>query len=166
MATTNEKFTFFWNGPFSQWCWSPFKVGAELYNCAEQYMMVQKAKLFGDHDAVHDIFSTRDPALQKQIGREVSGYSDEVWQAIQDNGRPLCWNIVFTGSMAKFQQNEDLMKALMETEGTTIVEASPVDTIWGIGLSSSDPDANNRSKWRGKNWLGEVLTQAREELRK
>lgn len=160
----SEKFSLFWNGPFSQWTYSPFVVDSIAYNCAEQFMMAQKARTFGDNEALMAIMATEDPALQKQLGREVKGYSDEVWQAIQDNGRPLCWNVVFVGSAAKYEQNAELRDELLATAGTTIVEASPVDRVWGIGWHESDPEALDRSKWRGDNWLGEVLTELRDRL--
>lgn len=65
---------------------------------------------------------------------------------------------------AKFLQNDDILRELLKTVGTTIVEASPDDNIWGIGLSAEDPMAQNRSIWKGTNWLGEVLTSLRDEI--
>lgn len=160
----DEKFTPFWDGPFSQWCSSPFVIDSTEYSCAEQYMMAQKARLFGDHYALVGIISTQDPEEQKRIGRSIVGYSDDAWQQLEANGKPLCWNVVFKGNLAKFEQNEGLRKELFKTAGTTLVEASPVDTIWGIGLKQTDPRAQDRTKWLGKNWLGEVLTEVREAL--
>lgn len=58
----------------------------------------------------------------------------------------------------------DLKRALLATGGTTLVEASPGDTIWGIGLRASNPKASRRDQWRGTNWLGEILTQVRTEM--
>ncbi|MCK4501037.1 NADAR family protein [Candidatus Babeliales bacterium] len=164
MKQTNEKFTFFWDGPFSQWCESKFYSEGIEYNCAEQFMMAHKAELFADHNAVTAILATKDPVEQKRIGRSIEGYSDELWHGLRGNGRPYCWNVVRLGNRLKFEQHEGLMKELLKTAGTTLVEASPVDTIWGIGLKASDPLAQNRATWRGKNWLGEVLTDVRETL--
>src|SRR5690349_8988998 len=72
--------------------------------------------------------------------------------------------IVFRGNRAKFTTHRDLLALLLETHGSTLVEASPLDTIWGIGLAADDPSASDRSAWRGTNWLGEVLTRLRETL--
>ena len=160
----DEKFTLFWDGPFSQWCHSPFVINSIEYGCAEQYMMAQKAHLFQDHNAVVAILSTHDPEEQKRFGRGIVDYTDEAWQQVEANGKPLCWNIVFKGNLAKFRQNPGLAGELLKTTGTTLVEASPVDTVWGIGIKQTDPRARDRSRWLGKNWLGQVLTAVREEL--
>ena len=71
---------------------------------------------------------------------------------------------MFYSSPAQFSQDSKLKEALFATEGTTMVEAAPRDTIWGIGLGAKNPKARDRKEWRGKNWLGEILTQVREEL--
>jgi ribA/ribD-fused uncharacterized protein len=101
--------------------------------------------------------STTDPREQKKIGREVKNFDKKKWdQKVKD--------IVFRGNMAKFTQNEDLKKKLLATAGTTLVEASPHDKIWGIGLAETDPKAQKRETWLGTNWLGEVLTEVREAI--
>ena len=151
-----EKFTFFWDGPFSQWDPSPFGIQGQAYNCAEQWMMEQKAIFFKDEDARRRIMSTLSPRDQKAIGRKVRGFDPEAWDAVS-----RC--IVYHGNVAKFNQNPSHKKALLATAGTTIVEASPYDQIWGIGLAEGDPRAFNRKTWRGRNWLGEVLTALRED---
>lgn len=53
---------------------------------------------------------------------------------------------------------------MLDTAGTTLVEASPYDRIWGIGLAASNPKALDRKMWRGTNWLGQALTEVREEI--
>lgn len=153
-----EKFTFFWNGPFSQWYPSTFVVDGVTYNCAEQYMMAQKALLFKDLTAHAKIMSTDSPKEQKKMGREVRNFQVHKWEK-------RAKQVVKDGNLAKFGQNPDLKQVLLETEGTTLVEASPYDKIWGIGLAEDDPKAQDRSQWQGENWLGEVLTQVREELK-
>lgn len=149
-----EQFTFFWSGPFSQWHPSPFVIDGTTYNCAEQYMMAEKARLFGDAEAEARIMSAADPADQKRYGRQVRGFEKGQWDAVARD-------IVERGSYAKFTQNPDLRRTLLETRGTTLVEASPKDTIWGIGVAKDDPRAQNRSTWQGLNWLGAVLTTVR-----
>ncbi len=154
---TSERFTFFWNGPFSQWQHSPFQLDGIVYATAEQYMMAGKARLFEDAAALARILATDDPREQKALGRRVQGFDAARWNAVARD-------IVFTGNRAKFTTHRDLLQLLLETEGTTLVEASPLDTIWGIGLAADNPAAQDRASWQGSNWLGEVLTRLRDTL--
>lgn len=152
-----ETFHFFWSGPFSQWHPSVFVLNGVTYSCAEQYMMAEKARLFGDPTREAMILSTSDPAAQKRFGRQVQGFNDTLW-------RQHAQAIVKRGSLAKYQQNSDLLATLLATHPHTLVEASPSDRIWGIGLTGSDPRAKDRKTWLGHNWLGQILTEVREEL--
>ncbi|TXK76729.1 NADAR family protein [Paenibacillus sp. N3.4] len=156
-----EHFTFFWRSqsPFSQWHPSLFTLNGVQYNCAEQYMMVQKALIFKDADIAAKILKAHSPADQKKLGRQVKNFDSTIWAAV-------CKKFVYEANYAKFTQNSALKQSLLSTVGTTLVEASPVDTIWGIGLAEDHPDALDRKKWRGTNWLGEILTELREELLK
>lgn len=154
-----EQFTFFWAGPFSQWHRCKFTVDGVTYNCAEQYMMHQKALFFEDTETAKKIMATSSPKAQKALGREVTPFDAGKWDGVARD-------VVLRGNLAKFKQNPDLLALLMATKGTTLVEASPYDKIWGIGLKESDPKAKDRATWRGKNWLGQVLTAARELFEK
>jgi len=153
-----EKFTFFWSGPFSQWHPSEFWIGGVEYNCAEQWMMAEKARLFKDEHAERDIMTTHRPNEQKAIGRHVKNFDLGVWN---QNAKL----IVYRGNWAKYTQNFDLATELIKTQGTTIVEASPYDHIWGVGLEAGDPRINDRANWRGLNWLGEVLMAVRGDMK-
>lgn len=156
---SEEKFTFFWSGPFSNWHPSPFVLDGITYNCSEQYMMAEKARMFEDTSSLNRIMNAVDPSDQKRYGRSVTNFNKEKWDAVARN-------IVYRGCYAKFTQNLDLKKVLLATVGTTLVEASPEDYIWGIGLRKTDPKAKNRSTWRGLNWLGETLTKVRDQILK
>ncbi len=152
-----EKFTFFWSGPFSQWQPSTLVIDGMTYGCAEQYMMAEKARLFDDPTREELIMMTNSPAQQKALGRQVRGFVKAKWEDVARD-------VVYRGSYAKYAQNEWLKEKLLETGKRTLVEASPEDRIWGIGLKKTDPRAKKRSTWRGLNWLGEVLSQVRDEL--
>lgn len=156
---STEKFTFFYysRNPFSQWYLSTFTIDGIEYNCAEQYMMYQKAILFGDYKMAERILAHKDPHQQKMMGRQVSGFDGKVWA-------DMAKKIVYQGNYAKFSQDKALKKYILKTEGTTLVEASPSDIIWGIGLGMDDPKRFDRQAWRGTNWLGEVLMEVRKEL--
>lgn len=152
-----ERFTFFWSGPFSQWHKAPFQVDGCYYNTAEQFMMAEKARLFGDTETLAAILAAREPGEQKRLGRLVRGFNEKIW-------RSAARDIVYRGNRAKFTTHRDLLQLLFETEGTSLAEASPVDTIWGIGLAADAADATDRSKWLGMNWLGETLQRLRDDL--
>jgi ribA/ribD-fused uncharacterized protein len=154
---TREKFTYFYGGPFSNWLHCEFTVDGKSYSSTEQYMMAEKARLFGDKDAEEKIMKTRDPQKAKIAGRAVKGFSLDLWNS-------KARDIVYKGCYAKFQQNNGLLHAIKQTKGTTLVEASPTDQIWGIGWDADDAEAQSRDTWRGMNWLGEVLTKVRDDL--
>lgn len=158
-AETNleEKFHFFWDGPFSQWHSSPFKADGKEFNCCEQWMMAWKAIVFNDEDTLRKIMKSDNPAEQKALGRKVKNFDSEMWNS-------MAKGVVRIGNILKFKQNSDLREYMMSTGTDTIVEASPYDRIWGIGLSEDDPRAQSRSTWRGLNWLGEVLTMVKSEF--
>lgn len=152
-----EQFTFFWNGPFSQWYPSTFTMGANTFTRAEQAMMYGKAVLFRDIPVAIEIMNTDDPKVQKALGRKVKNFDPQIWDRYKRT-------IVYQANHAKFTQNPTLLKALLDTRGTTLVEASPYDRVWGIGLAEHDPLALNRETWKGQNLLGEILTELREDL--
>ena len=152
-------FTFFFTeaSPFSQWYRCRFVVGEKTFNCAEQYMMHGKALLFSDPDAASKILAADHPRDHKALGRKVKGFDDAAWKREREA-------IVLAGNRAKFTQNKELLEQLLATKGTTLVEASPYDRIWGIGLAATDPRAQDANQWRGQNLLGKILTRLREEL--
>jgi ribA/ribD-fused uncharacterized protein len=152
-----ETFTFFWRGPFSQWHPSRFVVGGITFTHAEQFMMYAKAMVFGDRDSAERVLQAKTPREQKALGREVQGFDEAVWVLFREG-------VVFQGSYAKYRQNPELRAALLATQGTTLVEASPTDRIWGIGLAEDDARARDRTQWLGLNLLGEALTRVREVL--
>jgi ribA/ribD-fused uncharacterized protein len=121
-------------------------------------MMHGKAMLFGDTATAREVLAAAHPKQHKALGRKVKPFVDETWKAKRIE-------IVTAGSRAKFTQNAELMALLLETNGTELVEASPYDRIWGIGLGANDPRASDPKQWRGQNLLGKILTALREELR-
>lgn len=153
------KYTFFWKNrsPFSQWYPSKFTDSfGHLFVCAEQYMMWNKAILFGDTETAVKILATTDPREQKGLGRQVRNFNHLVWEAV-------CQKVVTAGNYFKFSQNPKLLDALMGTGSTQLVEASPYDRIWGIGYEEHDALAN-LDNW-GKNYLGHCLVDVREWIK-
>ncbi|WP_454998543.1 NADAR family protein [Capnocytophaga granulosa] len=166
-SAKKPKFVFFWKpnaevvneSYFSQWQPSPFCVDVEEYCCAEQYMMAEKARLFGDEEVEEEIMNTSDPKLMKALGRKVRNFDPQVWDKAK-------YSIVLNGNYYKFTQNKAMMDFLLSTGDKILVEASPLDTIWGIGLSKDNEKAQNIAAWRGKNLLGFALMEVRDEIRK
>ncbi|MGL4450371.1 MAG: NADAR family protein [Sarcina sp.] len=163
----NLKFIYFWGhrkgtkkvtkSCFSQWYDSDFTVDGVLYNCAEQFMMAEKARLFGDKEILAEILETSEQFRIKYLGRQVKNFDEEVWLKEK-------YKIVLKGNMAKFSQNEEIKEFLINTGYKVIVEASPYDVVWGIGLSEQDASDNNPTRWKGKNLLGFALMEVRDEL--
>ncbi|MCA9071973.1 MAG: NADAR family protein [Planctomycetaceae bacterium] len=146
------------NSCFSQWFASPFTIEDIFYLTAEHWMMAGKARLFGDDESIEKILKAHDPKSAKALGRKVKKFDDAVWQ---ENARRL----VTEGNIAKFSQNDDLKEFLLGTGDVVLVEASPYDRIWGIGLKAKDERAKHPSTWEGQNLLGFALMDVREVLR-
>lgn len=152
-----ETFTFFWKSRLSQWHPSPFVIGGVNFTHAEQFMMYAKALLFGDKETASLILKATTPREQQLLGRTVRGFDGTVWMLFREG-------IVFDANYARFSQNPEQRELLFATCGTTLVEASPHDQVWGIGLAADDPRALDRGQWRGLNLLGQALTRVREAL--
>lgn len=153
---TTDKYVFFYGGVFSQWYMHDMVIDGVTYNCAEQYMMAMKAKTFGDEYTHALIMDSNHPADQKAAGRKVSNFDPLVWSSVAEE-------YVYKANLAKF--SGELKPYLLETEDREIVEASPTDKIWGIGLAIGDHRCLDKSKWRGQNLLGECIMRARETIR-
>ncbi len=163
------KFLFFWghkpeadgritNSCFSQWFEIPFIKDGIRYSTSEHYMMAKKAELFNDVDSQAKILKARTPSEAKSIGRCVSGFSERKWDEVKEN-------IVYDANFCKFEQNSSLQDHLLMTGQKILVEASPQDRIWGIGLSATDKRAGDPNTWDGANLLGFMLMNVREALR-
>ena len=162
------KFLFFWGhqperdgsigkGCLSQWWPCSFVVDGQAFSSAEHYMMWRKALLFGDADVAARVLAASSPGEAKALGREVSGFDDALWTATR-------LEIVVTGNLAKFGQDPALRSYLLGTGSRVLVEASPLDRVWGIGLTADDPRASDPASWLGLNLLGEALMEVRSRL--
>lgn len=164
MKTINNT-TFFYKGELSQWFGgfknqnSDFYYNGKKYNCAEQWMMAQKACLFQDFESETKIRATENPREQQKIGRSVKNYSQSIWDAHKEQ-------IVFYGNLLKFSQNPHLRKILINC-GDELVEASPIDKVWGIGIGMDNitEEHCDSKNWGGQNLLGKVLTKVKSSLK-
>lgn len=166
---SNEKmkFIFFWGHTekgseitkacFSQWYPCSFEIGGASYYTAEQYMMAQKALLFGDEKVCREIMAAKHPKQFKDLGRKISGFSESVWDEHKQQ-------IVVDANYAKFSQNPKLKEFLLRTNTRILVEASPYDKIWGIGMAADDKNVENPIMWNGQNLLGFALMEVRDGI--
>ena len=152
-----SEYVFFWGGPFSQWAKSPFTIDGVKFNTCEQYMMYKKAMLFNDTATAQAIMANSNPREQKMLGRQVKNFDDDVWMK-------YAYNFVVEGNRAKFAQNVEFSNQLVATKGKLIVEASPYDRRWGIGMEEGDEGIEDPANWQGENLLGKAVTQVRIEM--
>jgi len=182
--TNDAKYTYFWKSTstFSQWHPSKFVYKDITFSSAEQFMMYSKAKMFGAEDVAQKIMDYNEtPLIKKFLNGELSDTDicndkgmlrewDAYQKAIKDHGREVknyvdaVWiekrvPIVSVASREKYDQNPEYKKELMQYAGTKMVEASPYDKIWGIGLDQYKAAKIPEDKWPGLNLLGNVLTK-------
>ncbi|MFI9503935.1 NADAR family protein [Nocardia sp. NPDC052566] len=144
-------------GCLSQWWPAEFVVDGVRFATAEHYMMWRKAMLFDDAATAALVLAAAEPKQAKELGRQVARFDGQVWEAAR-------FDIVVAGNTAKFGQHEPLKEYLLGTGERVLVEASPVDRVWGIGLAADNPRAVDPARWRGLNLLGFALMQARAAL--
>ncbi|MBZ5488168.1 NADAR family protein [Halomonas aquamarina] len=164
----NIKYLFFWGHQrkgaevsktcFSQWYTSAFETDGVTYLTAEHFMMAEKARLFNDSETHEKIIHASNPGKAKALGREIRSFDESVW--IEHR-----FDIVVKANYLKFDQNHDLKTFLLNTGDRVLVEASPVDNIWGVGLAVDHPDIENPNRWSGLNLLGFALMEVRDILR-
>lgn len=162
-----QKFIFFWGNTekeqqitkacLSQWYPCQFTVEGREYHTAEQYMMAQKALLFGDKEMFQQIMKASHPKEYKALGRKIRGFQEEVWKEHRVD-------IVVAGNCAKFSQNPELKNFLQNSKKRILVEASPYDKIWGIGMRETEDGVENPLTWKGSNLLGFALMEVRDRL--
>ena len=144
-------------GCLSQWWPAAFTVDGREFATAEHWMMWHKATLFGDLAVAERVLAAGHPHRAKALGRQVRDFDEATWAARR-------YEIVVAGSVAKFAQHEPLRRFLLGTGDRVLVEASPTDRVWGIGLTADDPRAADPATWRGDNLLGFALMEARAQL--
>lgn len=151
----------FWGSasPFSQWYKCKFTVlfkseykkdtNVTFVN-AGQWMMFRKAQTFGDLDQADKILKEKSPKKVKQMGRRIKYFDEKQWDVEK-------YDIVRQGNIYKFSQNPDLKKVILATKNKYIIEASPYDRIWGVGLGSKNKNIYDTDKWKEQNLLGKAI---------
>lgn len=157
-AEMTDTHVYFWGSIYSQWCFSEFVIGDQTFVNTEQWMMYQKAITFRDFDSARRILATDNPQEMKAIGRRVKNFNADKWADVS-------FDFVVQGNYAKFKQNPAMLKCLLETEDRQIVEASPYDKIWGIGIGMHDERKYDKTQWDGDNLLGKAIMKVREQIK-
>lgn len=142
---------------FSQWYEAAFEIESQRYPTAEHYMMAEKARLFGDEAVLARVLEAANPGAAKALGREVRGFDEALWTQHR-------FKLVVRGNLAKFGQNPALAQFLLTSGSRVLVEASPADRIWGVGLAEGDPRIAQPGNWCGLNLLGFALMEVRSQL--
>jgi ribA/ribD-fused uncharacterized protein len=164
-AGEQVRFLFFWGhqgpasgkGCLSQWFPSPFTEDEHTFATAEHYMMWRKAVMFDDQRTAARILTAGHPKQAKDLGRQVRNFDQAAWEAQRSD-------IVVDGNTLKFSQHHEMRAFLLGTGDRVLVEASPLDRVWGIGLKADDPRAGDPARWRGLNLLGFALGEVRNVL--
>lgn len=162
------KYLFFWGHQpgrdggvgkacLSQWWPAPFTLNGRTFATAEHYMMWGKAMLFDDEQSAERVLAAWHPKQAKDLGRGIANFDEQRWAEHR-------YQIVVAGNLGKFEQNPDERRFLLGTGDRVLVEASPVDAVWGIGLTADDPRAQDPATWRGLNLLGRALVEVRAAL--
>lgn len=149
---------YFWGSYLSNWFSCSFSDSNYTYKTSESYLMAHKALLFGDNQAANKIINSSDPKVQKAIGRTVKGFDDAVWNLNK-------FDIMIAGLSLKFSQNNELKLKLLATCDKILVEGSPYDRIWGVGLKWDNPLILDEKNWLGENLLGKALMVVRSKLK-
>lgn len=150
---------YFWGDPtLSNWGPARFDHKGEHFYNSEQAFMWEKAIFFGDEEAASNILSTKNPRDAKDLGRLVLNYSDSEWAKVR-------YKKMLEVCLAKFQQNEDQRETLLSTGDRTLVEGSPYDKVWGVGLHWTSEEILDEKNWKGQNLLGKVLMEVRKVVK-
>ena len=160
MIKVTDKMVLFWQADsvFSNWHPAEFTYDGEKFENSEACFIYRKCQTFGDTETIYELLDCQGPGYVKRLGREIAWFNEAKWVEVREQ-------CMYDACFAKFSQNEDMKKALLDTGDREIVEASPYDTIWGIGLRPDDDKALYRTNWKGLNLLGKVLMKVRADLR-
>ena len=157
LAAKGDRYFYSNRCPESNFYPHPFKYNDRILPTSEHHFMVEKARLMGDEEAVEKICKAKTPAEAKRLGRKIK-LNVPLWNA---NSMQIMSSIV----LAKFQSSKKLRAHLLKFEGH-FYEASPKDTLWGIGISVKDAEAGKPHHPNAQNRLGKILDAVRDRLAK
>ena len=158
MDKITDTHVYFWGDKtLSNWGPAEFEYrGKHFYN-SEQAFMWEKAILFDDQEIAEKILENDNPSTVKALGRKVKNFDLPSWSE-------KSYQVMVDVCYAKFDQNPKLKETLFSTGDKTIVEASPMDRILGVGLHWENDEILDELNWNGMNLLGKALMEVRENL--
>ena len=148
----------FWNSIFSNFLPCTFTFKGMTVKSSEQAFMICKGRHFGDVTSCMKILEAKTPKEAKELGRLVKNFNEVEWNKVR-------LGYMIEVLVEKFGQNPNLKTTLLNTEERQIIEGSPYDKIWGVGIHWQDADCLDESKWKGQNLLGIALMNVREQLK-
>lgn len=156
-----ENIIYFWkpnqaNGWLGNWFSSPFTVDGKNFVNSEHYFMWKKILMF-QPELEDTILKMTNPKDMKYLGGKVKNYDDVIWGSAR-------YGIMKAAVTEKFKQSPELKAQLLSTGNAILVEASPYDRIWGIGMNAQQA-RNSKDGFLGQNLLGKVLMEVRDELK-
>jgi len=149
---------YFWDGFLSNFYICELKENGIVYNSSECYFMAKKAETFKDFDSLDKILLAKTPYKQKSLGKKIKAFDEKIWEEVR-------FQIMVDGLALKFGQNQDLKKMLLDTSCKVLVEGSPYDKIWGVGIHYLDDSILDENNWNGLNLLGKALMIVRESIK-
>lgn len=156
-VTKNNFLAFFGqNCPLSNFYEAPFYADGFKYRHVEQFLFCKKAEFARDDASKQKILTANTPAECKKIGKHI--------KVVQKDWYPEEILVMKKGLREKFMQNAALKEFLIATGEKTLLEASPKDKFWGIGMGLKGVATSDRVVWSGKNRLGEMLMDLRNQL--
>lgn len=127
----------------------PIKIGGETWKTNEHYFQAMKVDPndLGLERHTLKVKSANTPAEAKKLGRKVPLRHN--WEQEKDK-------VMLDACRAKFSQHDKIRAKLLATGDAELIEDSPTDAYWGTGTDKGGD---------GKNMLGKILEQVRQELR-
>jgi ribA/ribD-fused uncharacterized protein len=151
-----DKYVFFWNDLCSNFEFVDIEHKGNVFPTTEHAFMWEKAMFFGDKQIANELLTCKLPGLAKNLGRQVKNFDAGKWDEV-------CYEAMLVVNRIKWNQPK-YKKFLLETEERILVEASPYDRIWGIGMKANEEGIEDEANWKGHNLLGKVLMDVRKEI--
>lgn len=146
---------YFWGSHFSNFFPIEFNYKGYTFPTTEHAFMWEKARFFNDSEIAELILKAEHPNGAKALGRKIKNYDNNQWNEVR-------FDVMYKVNRSKWQTLKDI---LIKTGNKIIVEASPMDKIWGVGLSENDPLILDEKNWKGQNLLGKVLMKIRDDFK-